>query len=239
MTTLKRICLLALLVVVVIGGVSFSRWYGGRSLGTSGRQDNCAAVRHPANDTADWITVSDGTPQGIKQLLAHTPIDLRDPALVLNRGAPTLVHPIRMHTGMDIDDCPHWLLPIYDGAGHLAVLADFIYDYPHHRLSFSTAGMIMPDDPRYRNPFPYLSSEQAATLLKRSRGVDARSDPAPELVFLPMNVGLPEQPGPAAGWHGGGVTPGDSVWLLAGSDDQDYIIGTDGHVCALGDLPLS
>lgn len=196
MTTLKRTCLLAVLVVAVIGGISFSRWYGCRSLGASGRQDNCAAVRHPANDTADWIAVSDDTPQGIKHLLAYTPIDVRDPALVLNCGTPALAHPIRMLTGMDINDCPHWLLLMYDSAGRRVVLADFVYEYPHHRLRFSTSWMITPDDPRYCNPFPYLSSDRVAALLKRSRGVDTRSDPAPELVFLPMDVGLPDSLGP-------------------------------------------
>lgn len=98
---------------------------------------------------------------------------------------------------------------------------------------------VVATDLRYRNPFPYLSSDQATALLKRSRGADARSDPAPELVFLPMDCGLPEQPGPAAGWHGGGVSPGDPVWLLAGSDGRDYINGADRRVYTLGDLPMS
>jgi hypothetical protein len=66
-----------------------------------------------------------------------------------------------------------------------------------------------------------------------------KSDPAPELVFLPIDVGLPEQPGPGANWRGGGVTPSDSIWLVAGADGQDYFVGKDLHVYTLRDIPLS
>lgn len=237
----KKGWVLALLAVVVIsaivGGVSFFRWYTGRSLGSDGRQDSCGAVK--VNDNLDWIAAPDSSPSAMKRILAQAPTFSRDPAFVPAPGTPVLVHPFGMHTGYDFNDCPHWLLPEYDPAGHLVEIADYVYDYPHKRVRFANAGEIMPNEPRYRNPYPYLLAEQAEALLKRTRGVDTRGDPAPELVFLPLDMGLPEQPGPAAHWQGGGATPGDPVWLLAGADGQDYVIGTDRHVYTLHDIPLS
>lgn len=76
-------------------------------------------------------------------------------------------------------------------------------------------------------------------LLQRQRGVVTLRNPAPELIFLPIDIGFPEQHGPGWGWPGGGVMPSDPVWLLAGVDGRDYLIGTDNHVYTLHDVPLS
>jgi hypothetical protein len=229
--------LAVLAVVALIAGIGVYRWYAGRSLGEAGRQDGCAAVN--INDDAGWIPVADSSPAGMKRLLAAQPLLVRGLTDSPTAGTPVLTHPIQMHTGQDFNDCPHWLLPEYDIAGHLVAMSDYVYYYPRQRVRFANSGQIFPGEPRYSNPFPYLSAAQAMALVKRARGVDVRPNPAPELVFLPIDVGLPEAPGLAANWRGGGVAPSDPVWLLAGSDGQDYIIGTDRHVYALSDVPLS
>lgn len=240
MSLLQRKWVLALLATaIIVTGVGVYRWYAGRSLGVGGRRDSCAAVRHPANDgAANWIAFPDTSPQAARQLFTDAPSVSHDPDIVPSPGTPLLVHPIGMRTGVDANDCPHWLIPDYDAAGHLVEIADFIYDYP-------TSGCVSPTlvascrTIPARNPFPYLSAAQATALLRQVRGVGVASDPAPELVYLPIDVGMPEQPGPAANWRGGGVTPADPVWLLAGSDGQDYIVGTELRVYTLRDLPLS
>jgi hypothetical protein len=124
-----------------------------------------------------------------------------------------------------------------DDAGHLVAIVDYVYNYPHKMVRFALSGEASPEEPRYSNPFPYLSAEQAIALLKQQRGVGTKADPAPELVFLPINVGLPEQPGPAWNWRGGGAVPGDPIWLLAGADGRDYLVGEDKRVYTLHDIP--
>lgn len=240
---LKKKWVLTLLALVLLSsGIGAYRWYAGRSLGIDGRRDTCAAVIHAdASGLANWVSVPDSSPQGMKDLLSSLPTDTRaaDPTANLTPGTPVEAHPIRMHTGSDFNDCPHWLLPEHDATGHLVSIVDYVYDYPRQRVRFSNAGTIFPSDPRYSNPFPYLSVAQAITLLRQQRGVNALDNPAPELVFLPIDVGVPEQPGPAARWRGGGVWPSDPVWLLASSDGQDYVIGTDRHAYTPHDVPLS
>lgn len=228
-----------LALVIVTGGISFYNWHKNESLGIDGRKDNCAAAAETSKSAgAPGIPVTDESPQAIQKLLAAQPLYVSglDNA---TPGAPVLVHPIRMHTGNDFNDCPHWLLPVYDAEGHLVAKADYVYDYPHKLIRFSNAGRIFPDEPRYRNPFPYLSAEQAAALLQRQRGVGTLRNPAPELVFLPIEVGVPGQHGPGWNWPGGGVIPSDSIWLLAGTDGRDYLIGTNKRVYTLHDVPLS
>jgi len=235
----KKKWVLALLgLVIVIGGVSFYNWHRNESLGIDGRKDTCAeATEPPLSMSTLEISVTDDSPSAMKELLADAPALTRDPTVILTPGTPVLAHPIRMHTGQDFNDCPHWLLPNYDAAGHLVQLVDYVYDCPHKYVRFAYAGTIFSGDPRYSNPFPYLSAEQAKALLKSARGVDAKADPAPELVFLPLNVGVPQQPGPAYNWRGGGAVPSDPIWLLAGTDGRDYLVGEDKRVYTLHDIP--
>src|SRR6478672_4299404 len=169
---LKKTWVLALLgLVVVIGGVTFYNWHRNESLGIDGRKDTCAeAMEPPLSMSTLEISVPDDSPSAMKELLADAPILTCDPTVILTPGAPVLAHPIRMHTGQDFNDCPHWLLPNYDAAGHLVKLVDYVYDCPHKYVRFAYAGTIFSGHPRYSNPFPYLSAEQAKALLKSARG---------------------------------------------------------------------
>ena len=236
---LKKKWVLALLALaVVIGGVSFYNWHRNESLGIDGRKDACPQATEPPLTVGTLqISVPDDSPSAMKELLADAPTLSRDPTTILTPGMPVLSHPIRIHTGQDFNDCPHWLLPLYDSDGHLVSLADYVYDYPHKVVRFAESGQIFPGEPRYSNPFPYLSAEQARALLKQQRDVGTNADPAPELVFLPLNVGVPGQPGPAWNWRGGGVVPSDPIWLLAGTDGRDYLVGTDKRIYTLHDIP--
>lgn len=244
MALLTRRWTLALIGVVVVvigvGGYAAYRWNAqvaaGATPGATTRQDACASVRPDVG--ADWIPVTDSSAAGMQRLLVSLPMFTRDPGEALTPGTAVLTHPFHMHTGSDFNDCPHWLLPERDATGHVAAMVDYVYDYPHARIRFASMGMIPPSDPRYGEVFPYLSARQAAARLKAAKGVDAKANPAPELVFLPLNVGTPEQPGPGANWRGGGIWPSDPIWLIAGADGQDYFIGKDSRVYTLGDMPL-
>src|SRR6185437_8375022 len=222
------LALLALaLGVGVLGGWSLYNSHKDESLGMDGRKDQCAAAIATMGDAATYgLAIPDESLEVVKTALAAQPFYLRSGEISIP-GTPVFAHPIRMHTGSDFSDCPHWLLPGFDADGHLVAMQDYVYDPIRQLARFSDAGLIFPGDPRYSSPFPYLSAEQASALLKRTRGVDTLSQPAPELVFLPINVGLPEKHGPAWGWRGGGAIPSDPVWLLAGADGRDYVIGTD------------
>ncbi len=238
---LKKKRVLALMaLILVVGGVSFYNWHKNESLGVDGRRDNCAEATAPAisMNTLE-ISVPDGSPQALKVLLSDAPIPTRDPTVLLTPGIPVLSHPIRMYSGYDFNDCPHWLLPEYDASGHLAQMVDFVYDYPHEVVRFAYAGSIFPGDPRYGNPFPYLSMEQATAPLKQQRDLNAKADPAPELVFLPLDIGVPEKPGRAYNWRGGGAVPSDPIWLVAGADGRDDLIGEDKRIYTLHDIPWS
>jgi hypothetical protein len=232
---LKKKWVLALLgLVVVIGGVTFYNWHRNESLGVDGRKDTCAESAGTYG-----IPAPDDSPHAMQALLSAQPYFVAGLTDSPIPGTPILSHPIRMHTGQDFNDCPHWLLPLYDDTGHLVAIADYIDDYPHKIVRFADSAQIFPGEPRYSNPFPYLSAEQAIALLKQQRNVGTKAHPAPELVFLPINFGLPERPGPAWNWRGGGAVPSDPIWLLAGSDGRDYLIGTDKRVYTLHDIPLS
>lgn len=243
LSLLKKKWVLALLALVAImSGLGVYRWYAGRSLGIDGRKDYCAAAVEAIGSAGAYgIPVTNASPQAMKTLLSAQPLPVNMAGLTESPipGTPVLVHPIHMHTGADANDCPHWLVPFHDDAGHLVAMTDYVYAYPHKLVRFSNAGRIFPGELRYSNPFPYLSSDQAIAVLKRARGVGTLREPAPELVFLPLDVGVPGKPGLAWGWRGGGVVPDDPVWLLAGADGQDYVIGTDKHAYTLHDVPLS
>jgi hypothetical protein len=235
----RKWLLAALAAVVIAGGIGFAQWWRVSAVESGIWQDNCASVPENTLSRSAWIMVTDDSPQGVGRLLADTPTFSPNPSVALTPGMPIQVHPVHERTGVDVNDCPHWLLPEYDATGRMAALADYAYDYPHHRIRFVESGQIMPSDPRYRNSFPYLSSAQAVALLQQARGVGARPDPAPELVFLGVDVGLPEKPGPAAWWSGGGVVAPDPVWMVAGADGQTYIVGTDKHVYSIQEVPFS
>ena len=236
----KKWVLALVLVICVVSGWSFYNWHKDESLGVDGRKDQCAAAIAAAGDAGAYtIAVPDDSPQAVKALLAAQPLYVTGLNATPIPGDPVLAHPIRIGAASDVNACPHWLLPDYDAAGHLVALSDYVYDYPQRRARFSITGRVFPDEPRYSNPYPYLSSEQAMALLKNARGVATLQQPAPELVFLPINIGVPEQPGPAWNWRGGGAAPSDPIWLLAGADGRDYLIGTDRRVYTLHDIPLS
>lgn len=231
---------LGLAVVVVAVAVGIAIRQAGNAPGADSRGDACAEVQQPASDTRpDWIDVSGSSPQAAGQLVSTLSIPYRDPTVSLKPDTALLVHPIRMHTGSDVNDCPHFVVAERDASGHVAAIADYVYDYPHARVRLSNVGMIPPSDPRYDAPYPYLTESAAAALVTSSRHVGVKSDPAPELVFLPLDMGLPGHPGKAEGWRGGGAWPTDPIWLVAGPDGQDYFVGTDQHVYTIDEIPLS
>jgi hypothetical protein len=65
------------------------------------------------------------------------------------------------------------------------------------------------------------------------------SSAAPELVYFPADLARITSGSHPSGWTAGGQFPDLAVWRIAGSDGQDYIVGTDDKVQAASALPLA
>lgn len=231
-------------LVVVIGQgnrvVNASGGGPGGSVGTvKGQCGNAGQPSCPVDP--GWFPVTSESSAGITAAIARS----RD--VVMMRGqygyaafdTPTLVHHYGPHTGMDYFDDDHWVVSARNSAGQECGIFDFVYDRVHHRMRFSSFGVITPTDLHAHQAFPYTAPSLAITKLQQQLRRSVMAGVQPELIFFPIDPNWRNLRSPMSKWLGGGQSPMDPMWHLMGSDERDYFVGEDLRVYTLSDLPVA
>lgn len=148
-------------------------------------------------------------------------------------GTPQLVTELRLSASSQGVDC--YVVPILNESG-ATVGAAVAWLNPAHTALY--VGYIRAYDvplPVWTGALP--SSAQAAGIVQAQHHIGPRAAAQPRLVYFPFDFR-----GRWAGtvkWNAGGEGPDTPVWLIAGADGKDHVVGTDGHAYYASELPIS
>lgn len=138
-------------------------------------------------------------------------------------------------------------------AGVHAAAPDY-YDVPVLNASHQIVGVILlelnpshtaisvTDIVTYPSPHPAgalsrLTEQQAVQSVQTHVHVGLRSGASPYLVYFPPDYQA-EETGKLT-WVSGGQSPYDPIWLVPGADNHDHVVGTDGQVYDVSQLPFA
>ncbi|HKT37585.1 MAG TPA: hypothetical protein VJR48_04390, partial [Ktedonobacterales bacterium] len=144
-------------------------------------------------------------------------------------GTPLLVRGLAPQ-GIAIAD--YYVLPIMDAHGVITDIGEFELNVTHTALRFAATTSF---DGRY--PIVRQSPGAAITAVRVQRHVAMKPGTQPYLVFFPIDA-YDLETGKVV-WKAGGLWPGEPLWLVPGSDGQNYLYGNDGKVYAQREIPMS
>jgi hypothetical protein len=251
-----------LLIVFLVGGLALVLVIGRANTRTTTASDGTSAVTVPvgygslnhakgpcgnAGQTAcprvqpGWFPLSSESPSAVAGAISHSPdfLAMQGRFGFVAMDTPVQVYAFAAHTGIAYYDDDHWVVSVRCSSGLRCGLFDFVYDRAAHVLRFSSFGVITPADPHSAMAFPYMAASEAEQLLQQQRGLRAMPGVQPELIFFPINPNFPVITSPVHQWKGGGNAPMIPMWLVVGSDGQDYFVGVDQHVYTRQALPVA
>lgn len=188
-----------------------------------------------------WVSMSAESPAAAAQAIAHSPVfaAMQTHYGLTTLDTPVLVHATNRHTNVEYYDDDHWVVSVRDKTGAEGGIFDFVYDRSHQRIRMSAFARLTPGDPRSHQAFPYISASTAVARLQAVRGAAAATTKRLELVFFPIDPRWRDLSSPKHNWSGGGDSPMDPMWHIAGADGHDYFVGVDLHVYDQSALPLA
>jgi hypothetical protein len=179
------------------------------------------------------------SPEGVARAIANDPIvhatSQRFDAQTLD--IPALVWYQNGRLGPQLTDRDHWVVTGRDDAGRRSGIYDFEYVRSQHRLRFSSAGVIFPENPQSNAAFPWLASATAVERLHALRGLAPAAGGAPRMIYFSIDDRWRDPDSPIK-WYGGGEAAMDPMWLIQATDGVTYYVGHDLKVYIYADLPI-
>lgn len=188
-----------------------------------------------------WFAIASASPADVSTAIVHSGnfLSMQGQFGYISLDTPTLVHAFDAHTGNSYYDDDHWVVSVRNTSGLRCGIFDFVYDRTQQRLRFSSYGVITSLDAHSKQAFPYISSSVAIAQLQNQRKLGVMSGTQPELIFFPIDPSFPVLTSPIHNWAGGGNSAMNPMWLIVGTDAQNYFVGTDLAVHLQKDLPIA
>jgi hypothetical protein len=176
-----------------------------------------------------WFPVTSEQPDEIARVMMSNPeyAMLQKSAGYSALDTPTRVHSLNAHTGIPYYDLDHWIASARGKTGIRVGLFDFVYDAAYKRLRFSSFGVISPQDAHAHMAFPYIVGNQALAKLQQQPGVHILTASQPVLVFFLIDPRYNDLSSKKYRWYGGGDSPMNPLWHIAGTAGNDYFVGPD------------
>lgn len=174
-----------------------------------------------------WFPVSSEQPGEIARVMMRN----SEYAMLQKRAGysaldtPARVHSLNAHTGIAYYDLDHWIASARSTTGVRVGLFDFVYDAAYKRLRFSSFGVISPQDAHSHMAFPYIMGNQALARLQALPGIHILAARQPELVFFLIDPRYNNLSSKKYRWYGGGNSPINPLWHIAGTAGNDYFVG--------------
>ena len=156
-------------------------------------------------------------------------------------GTPVLVHTVQPpnSTSAGAYVWPDvYVLPILDSAGNTVAAAELELNPAHTAVHVTS--IVTYAQPRPQGSVARQSSAAAVSTLATRQHVALRPGTRPQLVYFPLDARF--QTGQNAGsdaWTAGGTFPADPAWLVMGADGLQRLVGVDGSVHLVSQLPMS
>lgn len=148
-------------------------------------------------------------------------------------GTPVLVHALHAPGGIVMPDC--YVIPIHDGTGATMAAAELNLNPAH--TAIQVMAIVTYNHPRPHDTIPRVNQAAALSAVAAQHHTSLRVGAQAELAYFPVNA-YAQATGKIV-WVSGGEFPADPIWLVPGADGQDHIVGADGHVYYLKNLPIA
>jgi hypothetical protein len=146
-------------------------------------------------------------------------------------GTPQLVQ--ALHGWGKVAAPDFYVIPIFDATGATVAAAELELDAS--RTSVDVVAIVTYTQPYAHDMLTRATPTMAAQAVQAQRKVGVRSGTHPRLVYIVFDP-VVRQTGKIV-WTSGGGSPAEPVWAVSGTDGRDYVVGTDGMVHALSELP--
>jgi hypothetical protein len=191
--------------------------------------------------TSGWIPLRSTSPADIiaaarkSDLFLQNAHDGGDHVTDLSRlGAPIYVRAMQPHGAVDGRYPDFYVLPILNSAGAVTDAAELQLNPAHtaiHVIAIDTYAQ-----PRAHGAIIATSSAAALSALAGQRHLALRPGSTPALAYFPGDA-TAQETGQVV-WTGGGEFPADPIWLIPSAIGRDYILGSDGRVYDVDQLPM-
>lgn len=189
----------------------------------------------------DWITLRSASPADIMAAARRSELfnehgSAKDDhvANLSHLGAPVFVRAIQP-PGATAGEYPDfYVLPILDNKGAVTDAAELALNPTH--TAIHVIAIVTYAQPHTEGAIPRLNPAAAQSALSAQRHMALRSGTTPALAYFPADA-TAQETGQTL-WSGGGTFPADPIWLTSGADGRNYVIGTDGRVYDVSQLPM-
>lgn len=189
----------------------------------------------------DWITLRSASPADIiaaarrSELFNERGSPKDDHVANLSHlGTPIFVQAIQPPGAATGEYPDFYVLPILDNKGAVTDAAELALNPAH--TAIHVIAIVTYAQPRAQGAISRLNTATAQSAMNTQRHMALRSGTSPALVYFPADA-TAEETGQAL-WSGGGAFPADPIWLISGADGRNYVVGTDGRVYDVSQLPM-
>jgi hypothetical protein len=151
-------------------------------------------------------------------------------------GRPIFVRALRP-TGVTAAAVPDfYIVPILNQEGAATDAAELVLNPSH--TAVQVIAIVTYTVPRVYGSVAVLRPDQAIQAVASQRQEVASAISQPFLVYFPLDpVGQANQNGQPM-WTAGGTLPADPLWLVTGTDGIPYLVGNDGRLYSMSQLPI-
>lgn len=149
-------------------------------------------------------------------------------------GVPVLVRAIQPPGAANGAYPDFYVLPILDRNGAASSAAELQLNQSH--TAIHVIAIVTYSAPRVHGVVAMPDPTSAQGALSAQRHLALRPGAAPVLAYFPGDAAAQEMG--QVTWMGGGEFPADPIWLMAAANGHQYVVGTDGHVYDISQLPM-
>jgi hypothetical protein len=187
----------------------------------------------------DWTPLRSAAPADILDAARRSPLLAQQTADgdasidVARLGTPVLVRGLSRPGSAATPD--FYVIPALDRSGRATDAVEMELNAAH------TAGRVVATltfaRPRRDGGIARMSASQAVARVARARHTAPQTDAQPRLIYFPMDAQA--QVMGKLTWKAGGEFPADPLWLVPAADGREYVVGTNGKVYTISQLPIA
>ena len=149
-------------------------------------------------------------------------------------GAPVLVTALQP-LGASARTYPDfYVLPVLDNKGMVTDAAELQLNAQH--TAIHVIAIVTYTQPQAQGAISPMTSAAAQAAVRAQRHATLQANASTTLVYFPGDP-IAQETGHVV-WTAGGEFPADPIWLVRGSDGKDYVVGNDGKVYDISQLPM-
>ncbi len=151
-------------------------------------------------------------------------------------GRPVYVQALRP-AGVTFAEAPDfYILRILNRPGAATDAAELALNPAH--TAMQVIAIVTYTTPHGNGSVAVLQAEQAVHAVASQRQEAAQAIKQPYLVYFPMDPAWQISQNGQPAWTAGGPLPADPIWLTTATDGTQYLVGNDGRLYTMSQLPF-